>query len=47
MTRIKVNSEDISALNTEQIGSYHGTNGIRTRRIFYCLTLGGSDLQDD
>ena len=46
MMRIKVNSEDISTLNTEQIGSYHGINGIRTRRIFYCLTLGRSDLQN-
>ena len=47
MTGIKVNSEDISALNTEQIGSCHGTNDIRTRRIFYCLTLGRNDLQND
>lgn len=47
MTGIKVNSEDISALNTEQIGSCHGTNEIRTRRIFYCLTLGRNDLQND
>ena len=41
MTRIKGNSADISTLNTEVTGSCHGTNGIRTRTIFfYCLTLG-------